>query len=289
MECNPSPTHLPKLTAGNFFSRNSSFLDDRLPVEGDSPSAHVAIDNSVRARQEAGPTTSRHAPGLITPYFPAGLAKMPEEPTVFNFGLFLFDNLCLPRGLFRHDRERGVQFADLEECREYCEAYVAEREGQCQDQAGAGGRTRQREGTLSKPEMFHRAGQALSEKMTTGNELFDGHLDDLRLDDFGNVMHLHAPFWSDISAQFMHGFPRRLITDSHGGVLPGNITVAARISNQAVRSLSIGKMNSPKSVHIYTGAELHMLTYHHNFIHIHTHIHTYMHTSLICLRRSVYK
>ena len=94
--------------------------------------------------------------------------------------------------------------------------------------------------------------------MATGNELFDAQLDDLRLDDFGNVMHLQAPFWSDIAAQFMHGFPRRLITDSHGGVLPGNMTVAARISNQAVRSLSIGKVNSPH-FHIYTGIQVHML------------------------------
>ena len=99
--------------------------------------------------------------------------------------------------------------------------------------------------------MFQQTGRPLGDKVATGNELFDGHLDELRLDDFGNVMHLHAPFWSDISAQFMHGFLRRLITDSHGGVLSGNITVAARISNQAVRSLSIGKMNSPhSSVHI---------------------------------------
>ena len=250
-ECDPSPTQLPILTVGNLFSYNSSFLDERSSLEGDSPSAHRAVDNRLQAQQEPGPSVSGRAPGLVTPYFPAGLAKTLEEPTVFNFGLFLFDNLRLQRGLFPDDRETEVQFADLINCREYCGAYVADREAWCKDQEGPSSRTRQRESTLSKPEMFHRAGHPLSAQMTTGNELFDGHLDDLRLDDFGNIMHLHAPFWSDVSAQFMHGFPRRLIPDSHGGVLPGNITVAVRISNQAVRSLSIG-MTQFKFV--YTGA-----------------------------------
>ena len=256
---------LPILTAGNFFSCNSSFLDDRSSVEGDSHAAHMATDNRIRARQEQSPSTSgpgpaaaasRHAPGLITPYFPTGLAKTPEEPTVFNFGLFLFDYLRLPRGLFADDRESAVTFGDLKECREYCETYVSQREAECRSHERPSGRTQQREATLSKPEMFRQAGRPLSEKMATGNELFDSQLDDLRLDDFGNVMHLCAPFWSDISAQFMHGFPRRLVTDSHGGVLPGNITVAARISNQAVRSLSIGKVNSPHSVNTYTGRQV---------------------------------
>lgn len=256
----PSPTQLPTLTGGNFFSCNSSFIDDRSSVEGNSQSTHAAIDNRIRELQEQRASASGHVPGLITPYFPAGLAKTLEEPTVFNFGLFLFDELQLQRGLFHYDRERGVQFADLTECSEYCEEYIANREAWCKKQPGSSRRTRQREATLSKPEMFHQAGRPLSQKMTTGNELFDAHLDDLRLDNFGNVMHLHAPFWSDISAQFMHGFPRRLITESHGGVLPGNITVAARISNQAVRSLSIGKTNSPLSVHIYTATQVHMLT-----------------------------
>ena len=241
-ECDPSPTQLPILTVGNLFSRSSSFIDDRSSVEGNSPSAHVAVDNRIRAQEdERSPSVSGRVPGVIAPYFPAGLAKTPEQPTVFNFGLFLFDNLRLQRGLFPDDRESEVQFADLKECREYCEEYITSREEWCRDQDASSSSTVRRESTLSKAEMFRQAGHPLSATMTTGNELFDGHLDDLRLDDFGNVMHLHAPFWSDISAQFMHGFPRRLITDSHGGVLPGNITVAARISNQAVRSLSIGK------------------------------------------------
>ena len=259
MEDNPRSKQLPILTAGKFVSCNRSFLDDRSSVEGDSHAEHIATDNRIRAQQEQSPSTSgrapvttrstsRRAPGLITPYFPAGLAKTPEEPTVFNFGLFVFDYLRLLRGLFADDREAAVTFADLKECREYCEKFVAFQEALCEDQAGPAGRSRPREATLSKPEMFLQAGRPLGEKMATGNELFDGQLNDLRLDDFGNVMHLRAPFWSDISAQFMHGFPRRLITDSHGGVLPGNITVAARISNQAVRSLSIGKVNSTHSV-----------------------------------------
>lgn len=148
----------------------------------------------------------------------------------------------------------------LKGCREYCEAYIANWETWFKDQVGSCGRTKQREGTLSKQEMFQLAGHPLSQKIMTGNELFYDHLDDLHLNDFRNVMHLHAPFWSDISAQFMHGFPWCLITDSHRDILPGNITVAARISNQAVHSSSIGEMNSPDSVHIYTGTQVHMLT-----------------------------
>ena len=73
-----------------------------------------------------------------------------------------------------------------------------------------------------------------------GNERFDRNLEKVRLDVFGNVMILDAPHWSDISAQFTHGFPRRLIPYHHRGILSGNITVAARISNQAIRSLSTG-------------------------------------------------
>ena len=36
---------------------------------------------------DAGPSQERK----IEPYFAAGLARSPEEPTVFNFKLFLFD------------------------------------------------------------------------------------------------------------------------------------------------------------------------------------------------------
>ena len=43
-------------------------------------------------------------------------------------------------------------------------------------------------------EVFHKAGCLLSNKMRTGNEWFDRHLKDLCLNDFGNIMHLHAPF-----------------------------------------------------------------------------------------------
>ena len=161
----------PILTAGNFFPHNSSFLDDRSSVEGDSHAAHQAMDNRIQARQEQGPSASGSrpgptpgasasgdTPGLVTPYFPPGLAKTPEEPTVFNFGLLLLDYLRLPQGLFERDREAAVIFRDWQECSEYCEEYVAHHEAQCQEQAAASGRTRQREATLSKAEMFVQAG-----------------------------------------------------------------------------------------------------------------------------------
>ena len=57
-------------------------------------------------------------------------------------------------------------------------------------------------------------------------------------------MILDAPQWSDVSPQFTHGFPRRLISEGHRGILPGNFTITARISNQAIRSLSIGDIAS---------------------------------------------
>ena len=59
-------------------------------------------------------------------------------------------------------------------------------------------------------------------------------------------MILNVPHWSDISAQLMHGFPWCLITDHHRGILMGNITVAARISNQAIRSLATGNWDNKK-------------------------------------------
>ena len=46
-----------------------------------------------------------------------------------------------------------------------------------------------------------------------------------------------------MSLQFTHGFPRRPM-DSHRGILPGNITVAARISNQGIRSVSPGNLKT---------------------------------------------
>ena len=49
-------------------------------------------------------------------------------------------------------------------------------------------------GELSKDTMFHQAGRALSDKMQMGNEWFDHDLEDLRVDDFGNVMHIRAPY-----------------------------------------------------------------------------------------------
>ena len=90
---------------------------------------------------------------------------------------------------------------------------------------------------LSKEGMFQQAGSALGVSLKYGNEQFDRNLEKVRLDIFGNVMILDEPHWSDISAQFTHGFPQRLIPYHHCGILSGNITVAAPISNQAIRSL----------------------------------------------------
>lgn len=48
-----------------------------------------------------------------------------------------------------------------------------------------------------------------------------------------------APQWSLASPQLTHGFPRRLITQSHGGFLPGNITVTAKATNLTLRRLAV--------------------------------------------------
>jgi len=48
-----------------------------------------------------------------------------------------------------------------------------------------------------------------------------------------------APSWSLASPQFIHGFPRRLVAEAHGGFIPGNITVGAKASNLSLRRLAV--------------------------------------------------
>ena len=198
---------------------------------------HVALDN----QRENQPSTSRDvAPVIIVPYFPQGLAVSSEERMQFNFNLFLYDSLRLPSGLFPDDATKELVFEDLQTCRDYCSRYVQSREEWCQGQQEESDHSQERRNELSKEDMFLTAGEPLDVTMKYGNEAFDRNLNFVRLDLFGNVMILNAPQWSDVAAQFTHGFPRRLIIHSHRGILPGNITVAARISNQAIRSLSPG-------------------------------------------------
>ena len=49
-----------------------------------------------------------------------------------------------------------------------------------------------------------------------------------------------APAWSALCPNFMHGYPRRLVPTDHGGFLPGNICLAASISNLVMRSSAPG-------------------------------------------------
>lgn len=56
---------------------------------------------------------------------------------------------------------------------------------------------------------------------------------------FENIMIWNAPSWSLASPQLTHGFPWRLITQSHGGFLPGNITVTAKATNLTLRRLAV--------------------------------------------------
>lgn len=209
----------------------SPFIDDSSLAE-DSPLMHAALDNREREMEDEAL--------LAEPYFPVGLARTPEDPLEFNFQLFLFDSLTLSHELFPDDQEAQVTFENLEECRQYCQRYAEERQRWCTQQQASADRTEEWRSRLDKEAIFRQAGRPLAAQLSAGNELLDGHLEELRLDDFGNVMFLRAPFWSDIAPQLMHGFPRRLVPDSHSGILPGNITVAARITNQAVCSLATG-------------------------------------------------
>lgn len=231
--------------------RSSRFIDDSDQDE-DSHSTHRALDNTLGERPStSGVVVPRNSGALpprnrdvelviIQPYFPCGLATSAENPLDFNFTAFLYDSLRLPFGLFPEDEQDAVEFDDLHQCRLYCSRYVEWRAHDCVERGLEPDHSQQRRAQLSKETMFQQAGEPLGVTIRSGNERFDNHLDQVRLDVFGNVMVLNAPHWSDISAQFTHGFPRRLITSSHRGILAGNITVAARISNQAIRSLSEG-------------------------------------------------
>lgn len=50
---------------------------------------------------------------------------------------------------------------------------------------------------------------------------------------------LTAPKWSDASVQFVHGFPRRLVVEDHGGFLAGNIIAASRATNLCLRRMAV--------------------------------------------------
>ena len=91
--------------------------------------------------------------------------------------------------------------------------------------------------------------QTFPAKRCFRHQVSDPNLDKLPIQIY-DIMILHAPQWSDVSPQFTHGFPRQLISDlrslisGHHGMVPGNLTVAATISNQAICSFSIGDVAS---------------------------------------------
>ena len=95
---------------------------------------------------------------------------------------------------------------------------------------------------LFKQALFQCSGLPLECTLATGNKMFDRNLKKLRLDVFGNVMALFAHSWSDISVQYTHGYPSRLVPQAHHGCLPRNITATALVSNGAIRSLAPGEV-----------------------------------------------
>ena len=65
-----------------------------------------------------------------------------------------------------------------------------------------------------------------------------------------------AQSWSDLCPNFMHGFPRRLVSHEHGGFLMGNICVTAKVTNQVVRNVALGDVSSFSSQEQLTGLGL---------------------------------
>jgi len=65
-----------------------------------------------------------------------------------------------------------------------------------------------------------------------------------------------APSRSAASAQYTHGFPRRLVAESHGGFLRGNITVTSKASNLSMRRLAICDVAAIVSRQCISGAGL---------------------------------
>ena len=50
---------------------------------------------------------------------------------------------------------------------------------------------------------------------------------------------LTAPKWSDAAVQFTHGFPKRLVSEPHGGFVKGNVIACSRATNLCLRRLAI--------------------------------------------------
>ena len=90
---------------------------------------------------------------------------------------------------------------------------------------------------LNRVDIFQRSGRPLG-TLDTHNDELDIHNDQVRVDHFGNVMVLDAPFWSDAATQFCHGFPRALIKAHHGGYIKGNITCTSKASNEFIRAFA---------------------------------------------------
>ncbi|KAJ7393632.1 hypothetical protein OS493_006619 [Desmophyllum pertusum] len=135
-----------------------------------------------------------------------------------------------------------VKFQSSLEAATYCEERLREGWLVASDSSGAdkgASRTRLSHPGLDKERMFHQEGKSLVQLLASGVAELDSRLNTVRLDRFGNVMIWEAPEWSPASAQFTHGFPRRMIEAAHGGFLPGNIVVTAKASNLSIRRMTV--------------------------------------------------
>ena len=142
------------------------------------------------------------------PYFPCGLAMSPENQTYFNFTLFLYDSLQLPFGLLNKIRMEPVRW-NLATSRNVGSIahHTWQREKNGADNSSQPDHSQQSRSELSKKTIFHQAGHPLGVKLKYGNKRFDSNLEKECLDIVGNVMILNAPYWSDVSTQFVYCFP----------------------------------------------------------------------------------
>lgn len=65
-----------------------------------------------------------------------------------------------------------------------------------------------------------------------------------------------SPRWSPATPEVTHGFPRRLISQQHAGVVPGNIIIAAKASNNTLRRMAVEDVACIISRTAITGAGL---------------------------------
>lgn len=190
-------------------------------------------------------------------FFPTALSLGPGRLDQFNFELNFLETLRLPSRLeANHSTPRSktqhVQYPSIAVARKDIQNWygdykcfldtntddsapsqddnkATELSARLADQARRG---------LDKWAIFQQSGKQLTQQLATDNADFDGNNAKVRLDVFDNIMVFDAPAWSDCAVHLTHGFPRRLILADHGGYTLGNITCAAKVTNEFIRAFA---------------------------------------------------